>query len=254
MNRATIEASARPRLRHCVRCLCLGLFVALAPSLAAADNEWGTVRFRVRCPDAAANNLPNDGSLKVDVTDGAVANVVFWVRSDVPRIHPSYELSAKNRVTILFDGDQIRPRVATYRLGQELVFQSVFNESQSPLFPLSDISSLLPPGASFEVHVKQTRVLPQEITCVIRPKARAYLKVLSHPYGDLTDPDGTAELRNLPVGEHELQFWHERVGYLHGLRQGPAAPPAEKGRFRITVKPGMNDLGEVTIPRRNLDP
>jgi len=230
--------------------LLLGLSVILSAAPVTADaTEWGTVKFRIRCPDAAAGNLPNDGSLEVDLPTGGVAGVVYWVRGGVSRVHPSYDFTANDIVTIQFDGDHIRPRVASYRSGQSLVFQSVFNDTHAPVFYAAGLSALLLPNASLQVGVPRAKILPQEITCSIHPKARAYLKILDHPYGDVTDPDGSAALHNLPIGVHELQLWHERVGFLNIWKPDQPAPATANGRIRVTVKPGVTDLGDFVVPR-----
>jgi hypothetical protein len=49
-----------------------------ATALAADEHRCGTVKFRIRCSDAAANNLPGDGTLEVDLPSGGVANVFYW--------------------------------------------------------------------------------------------------------------------------------------------------------------------------------
>jgi hypothetical protein len=229
--------------------LVVGCVLQAVPAGAADEQEWGTVKFRIRCPDAAANNLPGDGSLEVDLPTGGVANVFFWVRGDVNPVHPAYRITERDTVTVQFNGDRIQPRAATYRMGQSLVFQSVFNDTHGPVFNLGRVSALLPPGASMAVGVPSPKQLPQEITCVIHPKTRAYLKILEHPYGDVTDADGSAVLQYLPVGRYEVQFWHERIGFLNLGKAGHANPATAKGRMWITVTPGETELGEFVVPR-----
>lgn len=40
----------------------------------------------------------------------------------------------------------------------------------------------------------------------------AYMWVLPHPYGAVTDAKGTFKLENVPAGAHKLKIWHERLG------------------------------------------
>jgi hypothetical protein len=45
----------------------------------------------------------------------------------------------------------------------------------------------------------------------------------------------------LPVGKIELQLWQERIGYL-------ATDDYAKGRVKMKIKPGTNDLGTIKLP------
>jgi hypothetical protein len=204
---------------------------------------------RIRCPDASPGNRPGDGSLVIDRRTGAVANVFTWVRGEVDHVHPQYRFSASDPVTICFRGDRIQPRAAVFRTGQSLVFQSRHSETHSPVFDLAGLSSLLQPDATMPVPFSGRRAIPQEIRCAIHPEARAFLMIVDHPYAGITDTNGSVFLSNLPVGEHELRFYHERVGYLDLRKADQQDPATAKGLLKITVKEGMNDLGEFVVPR-----
>ena len=59
-------------------------------------------------------------------------------------------------------------------------------------------------------------------------------------YAAISAVDGTFSIAELPVGQWQFQAWHERVGYLD-------TPDWPKGRFSISIKPGINDLGTIKI-------
>jgi len=61
-----------------------------------------------------------------------------------------------------------------------------------------------------------------------------------------SDPDGRLEIKNLPIGRHEFQLWHERAGYLKNIRFRKAAADS-KGRVTITIAEGNNVLPDVRI-------
>ena len=61
-----------------------------------------------------------------------------------------------------------------------------------------------------------------------------------HPYVAVSALDGTFKISKLPAGELEFQVWHERVGYL-------ATPSWKRGRLKMTIKPGVNDLGTIEL-------
>lgn len=52
-----------------------------------------------------------------------------------------------------------------------------------------------------------------------------------------TDADGNFEMKFLPEGEHEFQFWHERTGYFSKVEFKDRKVSA-KGRLTLEIKNG----------------
>jgi len=50
------------------------------------------------------------------------------------------------------------------------------------------------------------------VKCNLHPWMRVYVAVLNHPYFQVTDEDGSFELRNVPPGTYTLAAWHEYYG------------------------------------------
>ena len=76
---------------------------------------------------------------------------------------------------------------------------------------------------------------------------KAWLVIRSNPYGAVSKADGTFEIKNLPAGDVELQIWHEKVGYVGEMTVNGKAEKIAKGRKKITVAGGDNDLGEMVL-------
>ncbi len=53
---------------------------------------------------------------------------------------------------------------------------------------------------------------PFGIKCDVHPWMKAYVEVFDHPFFMTTKPDGHYTISNLPAGEYELGFWHEKLG------------------------------------------
>jgi hypothetical protein len=51
-----------------------------------------------------------------------------------------------------------------------------------------------------------------KVYCHIHSHMSATILVLDHPYFTIPEIDGTFTLADLPVGEHTIVGWHERVG------------------------------------------
>jgi hypothetical protein len=76
---------------------------------------------------------------------------------------------------------------------------------------------------------------------------RAYLLALDHPYAAVTGQDGRFEIKNVPAGEHEYQFWHEKNGYMKGVRT-KAGVTDERGRIKIDIRRDETvDLGDLMV-------
>lgn len=50
------------------------------------------------------------------------------------------------------------------------------------------------------------------LKCDVHPWMRAYLPVTDHPYFDVTEADGTFEIKGVPPGRYVLEAWHPKLG------------------------------------------
>jgi plastocyanin len=50
------------------------------------------------------------------------------------------------------------------------------------------------------------------VKCDVHPWMQGYVGVSSHPFFAVTPKEGAYEIKNLPAGSYELEFWHERLG------------------------------------------
>ena len=67
-------------------------------------------------------------------------------------------------------------------------------------------------------------------------------------YAAVSKADGTFEIKNVPAGgELELQIWHEKAGYVGELTVAGKAEKIAKGRKKVKVAAGDNDLGEMVL-------
>jgi hypothetical protein len=76
---------------------------------------------------------------------------------------------------------------------------------------------------------------------------RGYLISLAHPYVTVSANDGTFEIKDIPAGSHEFQFWHELPGYLKYVSFTGGGTDA-RGRAKIQIDPEhTTDLGDIKI-------
>jgi hypothetical protein len=182
--------------------------------------------------------------------DGGLGNVYVYVRSRKVDICPELEEKVADEKQVLLDNRDcifIPHCMKIWYTKQEYHIVNSDPVSQNVAFvPIGDVAANIvlpaPPTKGFEVtwKFKRKQRIPVQIDCNYHPWERAYVLPLDSPYVDITKMDGTFRIAKLPVGKLEFQFWKEKIGYLD-------TPQWKKGRVKMTIKPGVNDLGTIKL-------
>jgi plastocyanin len=243
----------------------LSLIVAcVALSGVAGAEEWGTIKgkfvFGGEAPSPAALNADKDvevcGKHKlvseelVVGTDKGVANVVVFVRDKGVKVHPDSAAAKTDKVVLDNKNCRFEPHVAFVQAGQMLVLKNsdtVGHNSNIATLKNSPSNSLVPAGGESPLTFKDDEAIPAQVTCNIHPWMKAWLVVRTNPYAAVSKADGSFEIKNVPVGEVELQMWHEKAGYIGEIKVGGAAEKTAKGRKKVKVAAAGTDLGEITL-------
>ena len=77
---------------------------------------------------------------------------------------------------------------------------------------------------------------------------RGRILVRHEPYNVITNADGTFEIKNIPAGKHEFQFWQTK--YLKLYKDGKEIT-GRRGVIKIEIKDGETlDLGKLEMKKR----
>lgn len=252
----------RNLIRSAASCV---VFALVAFTGAAHADDWGNLSGRFvydgKAPAPAALNInkdvefcgkapaPVDESLVVS-DKGGLANVLIWVRTKGVKVNPEYEKTAKDKVILDNSHCRFDPHVVAMRLGQTLEVKNtdpMGHNTKIDFVGNNGFNQSIAAGETMDPSgITSPETNPINVSCTIHGWMTGKLLVRPDPYFAVSDKDGKFEIKNLPAGtELEFQVWQERPGNLDkAMIDGK---PAAKGRFKYTIKPGNNDLGEIKL-------
>jgi plastocyanin len=231
----------------------------------AGADEWGTLKGRfVLGGDAAAPaglNVDKDMEVcgkhkllaeELVVGEGkGVANVVVFVRDKKVKVKPELAAAAKDAKPVLDNLNcRFEPHVLFVQAGQELVIKNsdtVGHNSNIATVKNAPSNNLIPAGGEVKAKFTADEAVPAQVTCNIHPWMKGWIVVRDNPYAAVSKADGSFEITDLPAEEVELQFWHEKAGYLGEMTINQKKETVKKGRMKKAIKAGENDMGEIVL-------
>jgi hypothetical protein len=225
---------------------------------AAATENWGDLvgRFVYQGVAPERKKLKVDKDLeccgKCDIRDeslmvgpdGGLGNVYVYVRNSNLEICP--ELADSVEKGVMLDNRDcifIPHCMAVWLERQELSIVNSDPVAQNVAFsPLGDTPAniVLAVGAKATWKFRRAQNMPVPVACNYHPWESAYVLPRHNPYTAISALDGTFRMAKLPLGKWEFQVWQERVGALE-------TPAWKNGRFELEIRPGVNDLGTISL-------
>tara|TARA_Y100001978_G_C23634545_1_gene405141 strand:- start:20 stop:772 length:753 start_codon:yes stop_codon:yes gene_type:complete len=176
--------------------------------------------------------------------DGAIKDVAIYARK------LKGDAADQSNEPVVLDNKDCRfaPHVVALRPGQTLLVKNsdpVAHNTDIKFSSNSAVNEGLPPSATKELKVGKSERKPVSVSCSIHPWMRGYIIVQDTPYIAITKDDGSFEISGLPVGkEVEFQVAHPKWKTAKFDVDGKAA---KRGRFKVKIKSGDNDVGDLTI-------
>jgi hypothetical protein len=166
--------------------------------------------YRSRNPQEAALCDVWDERLVVDPKSLGIANVAASLRSisEGPR-------SALARATLDNAGCRFVPHVLFAPVGAKVLIKNSDAMSHGTMISSLGGTSLftvtIPSGESVETTTIDAPCI-LSVTCPIHAWMQGWIIAVRHPYVAVTGDQGAARLDQVPVGAHDLVFWHEQLG------------------------------------------
>jgi plastocyanin len=242
--------------------------VALCGSSTTQAEEWGSIKGRILLDGTAPklapvavtkdqfcmDKKPENDTIVVG-KDNALVNAVVYLRvpagSPKPAINPEYEAKLGEPVVLDNNGCMFQPHITAVRVGQTLNVKSSDPVGHNTNIGFLSFNQTIPANETLPIKVTKAEAVPQPVVCNIHPWMKGYVVSQDHPYVAITGEDGTFEIKDIPVGQHEFQFWHE-TGYLQNVAmKGGTAD--KRGRVKLKVEAGKTlDLGDIKVKASNL--
>lgn len=197
--------------------------------------------------------------LLVNAENRGIKNVVFHVHtgrggSELPESPP-----ANRTHQLANDRCRFEPHVVLLQVGDSLKLtnlDTVGHNFNMAFFANAAQNLTVPPGGENVLEITEAEPAVIPVDCNIHPWMRAYVVALDHPYGAISDENGALEIKGLPAGQ-ELVFrlHHEAAqGAIREVKIDGKATPLRRNLLRLTLQPGENDLGTITLDAASLAP
>ena len=186
--------------------------------------------------------------------DGALGDVVVYLRVPAGKtveVHPDYEATKNETVTLDNKGCSFHPHIALVRTGQPFVVKNsdqTGHNTNAQLQKNSSFNEVIPAGEERKKTFAKAEPLPMPVSCNIHPFMHGAILIKDDPYMAVSGEDGTFEIKNVPAGKQEFVLWQEVHGYLKDVKyKGGAAN--KQGRVEVTIEDGKTvDLGDIKVP------
>ena len=240
------------------------LLLLLCAGLSAAEPKSGTLKGRFvydgeppkpgalkidKDPNFCGKTKLYDESLIVDAQTRGIANVVVELVAKDPPKHPDWEKLVAKHVTLKQEACRFEPHVSLAFTGQELRITNPDAIGHNPRLEVfsQETSALIPGGGPVVHRLKAPIDLPTKVNCAIHPWMHGYLVIKDHPYVSISNATGEFSIPHLPPGEWTFRVWQEKAGFVEAVTVKDQVEHWAKGKVKLTIAPGENDLGEVKV-------
>ena len=180
--------------------------------------------------------------------DGAIANVCIWLYA--PKLKAPAGTPAPGPAVLDNHDCKFTPHILMMTAGQVLELKnsdSVPHNTKGSPRNNPEFNVIIQPNSSQQIkNITKPESKPFQVGCNIHAWMTGYVIVTEGPYAAVSGPDGSFEIKGLPVGTQlEFQVWQERGGYVKDVTVDGKKTTWSLGRFKMKLKAGDNDLGTI---------
>ncbi len=164
------------------------------------------------------------------------------------KVHESYDQVKE----VIVDNNKMRfaPHDIIVRFGQKVILRNSDKVGHNVRVASGkNVFNALVPGLSdVDITSKMNEAdrLPQTMECNLHDWMKGRFLVRQSPYNIVTDKEGKFEIKNLPAGKHEFQFWQTK--YVELKDGNGKVLTGRRGVIKVEIKEGETlDLGTMTM-------
>ena len=249
---------------------------------APADNGWGTLKGKIIITETVPESLPEkvgqhpdvalclvDGQIPVDdnlvvSNQGELRDVFVMMvakgKGENAPIHPSYDRGKSGaqddapKLSIDNVACRFVPHALFVRAGNCVKLKnsdSVGHNCHITTFT-NEHNVTLQAGGEVNIKLEKSHKAVGQVKCDIHKWMDALILVRDNPYVAITDEDGSFEIKYVPAGDWEFQFWHKKGSYLKSLKV-EGHKTSRKGIIDVVIEPDQElDLGTMQVPGDSL--
>lgn len=170
-------------------------------------------------------------------SQGTLKNVVVYISGVKPPVPPAPTANA----SVDQQGCVYLPHVQAVTVGTSLTLMNndrVLHNVHANLGPIQVFNVAMPiKGQKLPMKLAKPGVIKLQCDAG-HTWMSAYLHVFDHPYFAVTDDKGRFVIRDIPPGQHTVEYWHETVG-----GKGPGVVKTT----RVTVKKDATARADVAM-------
>lgn len=167
-----------------------------------------------QCGELSEEEKKQLAEVQQDPKKAELAGVLVFVSSAILPNSPHQRSKEIKKVSLV--GCKFTPSLIVLDVKQPLRFVHSGKTIHSihgrpllnPVFNLGILPDKPYVDTSFEIEEPK----PFVIACDVHNRVQGAVMVLDHPFYAITDENGVFRIENIPEGQHELTFWHSKLG------------------------------------------
>ncbi|MEM8666350.1 MAG: methylamine utilization protein [Planctomycetota bacterium] len=191
-----------------------------------------------------------DESLIVNPSNKGIQNVILYVYTGRGGTKLD-KMDLTNKTHVLANENcRFEPHIIIAQAGDTIKVtnpDSVGHNANFSFFNNPPQNFTVPAGGEKSIVVKEDEPAPIDVACNIHPWMKARVAVFEHPFAAKSDENGDLLIKGLPTGDVVFRVFFE-PGSVKKVKVNGKEEEWTRSRVEIDIKPGMNDLGTVTIP------
>jgi len=190
------------------------------------------------------NSIPDES---VTGSNGGLANVFVYLKR-----RPDINVPKADRATAIdLKECAFQPHAAVFRVGQSVTLKNADKQPYAVKLVGTNnrFNTVIAPGAKANHVFELSERIPARMGCDIHPWMSMLCLPIDHPWGTITNIDGTFEIKDIPAGTRDFVIWHEKLGFIR--RSLSLDIPADRKSTTVNITVSADALAGASTNRHD---